>query len=145
MLDDYVLPWEDYHRISGILSSSDLSWLEDFGVEFSGHPRLGAMMDIYVLQYKLFSHNPYVGKYYVYVKGMGVLDNKVAHSFSQCRRSDVVAILNNADPFNNQKSAEDYAKVLLQNLKPFGIRSKDIDVYSLGRLHSQYRSQVSQF
>lgn len=54
LLDDYVLPWEDYHRISGILSSSDLSWLEDFGVEFSGHPRLGAMMDIYVLQYKLF-------------------------------------------------------------------------------------------
>lgn len=145
LLDNYVLPWEDYHRISGILSSSDLSWLEDFGVEFSGHPRLGAMMDIYVLQYKLFSHNPYVGKYYVYVEGMGVLSNKVTHSFSQCKRSDVVAILNNADPFNNQKSAENYAKVLLQNLKPFGIRSKDIDVYSLGRLHSQYRSQVSQF
>ena len=70
------------------------------------------------------------------------MNNKVTHSFSQCKRSDVVAILNNADPFNNQKSAENYAKVLLQNLKPFGIRSKDIDVYSLGRLHSQYRSQV---
>lgn len=145
LLDDYVLPWEDYHRISGILSSCDLSWSEDFGIEFSANPRVGAMMDIYVLQYKLHSYNPYVGKYYVYVEGMGVLNNKVTHSFSQCKRSDVVAILKNADPFNNEVSAKNYAKQLLRNLKPFGIRSKDIDVYSLGRLHSKYRSQVSQF
>lgn len=145
LLDDYVLPWEDYHRISGILSGSDLSWLEDFGVEFSGHPRLGALIDIYALQYKQFSYNPFVGKYYLFIRGVGLLSNLATHSFKNCSSSDVVTILNKAHPFDSKEQAEAYAKEVVGNLKPFGIRSRDVNIYSLGRLHSQYRSQVSQF
>lgn len=145
LLDDYVLPWESVIRIRSILSECDLSWLEDFGVEFSGHPRLGAMMDIYVLQYKLFSHNPYVGKYYLFIRGVGLLSNLATHSFENCSSSDVVTILNKAHPFGSKEQAETYAKEVVNNLKPFGIRSRDVNIYSLGRLHSKYRSQVSQF